>query len=193
MERGGPFCHHGVQRSGSSGNRVGNAWLESPDSGMYTGVSVHSMALEFGIMFGSQIQLCDKGGCRMDTRSTVFVRNPSCTVSLVIRRRASSLLFDAQKTVCGRSDRTHSRWYGRRTRRVRDLSSGATRAAIWKSRYDVCGVDVAANWNASGSISWRITLSIPNVFHITWVGAAGRGRSQPKKRTWTQRFRSKAP
>ncbi len=47
-----------------------------------------------------------------------------CAVSSVSRRRVSSPLYGAQKTICGGCARVQSGWYDRRVRQVRDLSCG---------------------------------------------------------------------
>src|ERR1700676_2408085 len=52
---------------------------------------------EIGIMFGWPIQRSDSDGYGTRTRSRVFVRNPRCAESSVIRRRGSLPLSDAQK------------------------------------------------------------------------------------------------
>jgi transposase len=93
-------------------------------SRMVIGFQAFCKVFKFGVMFGWPIQRSDSGGCGTRTPSPVFVRSPRCAVSSVIRRRASSPLYDAQKKICGCCGRVHSGWYDRRTRRVRDLSCG---------------------------------------------------------------------
>ena len=56
-----------------------------------------SMLFKLGMMFGWQIQPSESGDCGMHMRSLAFVRHIRCAVSLVIRRRVSSLLCVVQK------------------------------------------------------------------------------------------------
>jgi len=74
-----------------------NWWAKVPETLVDTGSSAYSMLLKLGMMFEWQIQRSGSGGCGMHMRSVVFVRYIRCTVSLVIRRRESSLLYGAQK------------------------------------------------------------------------------------------------
>src|SRR3989304_4576309 len=64
---------------------------------MDTGSSAYSMLFKLGMMFGWQIQRSERGGCGMRMHSPDFDRYTRCAVSLVIRRRVSSLLYGAQK------------------------------------------------------------------------------------------------
>jgi transposase len=57
----------------------------------------------------------------------VFGRGPRCAGCSETRRRASSPLIGAQKTICGHCGRAQAGWYDRRLRRVRDLPCGDTR------------------------------------------------------------------
>src|ERR1700674_3561572 len=57
---------------------------------MVIGFQAFCKVFKFGIMFGWQIQRSVSGGCGTRTLSPVFVRNPRCAVSSVIRRRVSS-------------------------------------------------------------------------------------------------------
>ena len=63
-------------------------------------------------------------------RSPVSDPDSRCAASSVIRRPASSLLCDAQKTACIGRGWERSGWYDRKHRRVRDLSCGDTRVFL---------------------------------------------------------------
>src|ERR1019366_1500117 len=80
-----------------------------------------------GIIFRWPIYRSDSGACGTRTRSPVFVPNPRCAVSSVIRRRASSCLPGAQKNDLRVLRAGSLGWYDRRIRRVRDLLCGDTR------------------------------------------------------------------
>jgi len=92
-----------------------------------TGFRACSASVETANMFAWLPQRSERGGCGMRMPSPAFVRNPRCAASSEIRRRASSPLNGAQKTLCGGCGRAHRVWYDRRTRQVRDLSCGDTR------------------------------------------------------------------
>ena len=69
-----------------------------PETRMDSGSWAFSMLLfKLGMMFGWQIQPSESDGCGMHMRSVAFVRYIRCAVSLVIRRRVSSLLCVVQK------------------------------------------------------------------------------------------------
>ena len=68
-----------------------------PETRMDSGSWAFSMLFKLGMMFGWQIQPSESGGCGMHMRSVAFVRYIRCAVSLVIRRRVSSLLCVVQK------------------------------------------------------------------------------------------------
>ncbi len=68
--------------------------------------------------------------CSTHTPSPVSGPSPRCTASSAIRKRGLSASFGGQKTLCGCCGRVQSGWYDRRTRRVRDLSCGDTRAYL---------------------------------------------------------------
>ncbi len=97
---------------------------------MDTGFPAFPVVLGFGIMFRWPSQRSESGGCGMYTPSRDFVRSPRCTACSVIRERASSPSNGAQKTLCGGCGQVHWGWYDRRTRRVRDLSSGDARILL---------------------------------------------------------------
>lgn len=64
------------------------------------------------------------------TDSPVSGRWRTYAVSSAIPRHGSSRFCGAQKTVCREYGRTHTGWYDRSTRRVRNLSSGDTRVYL---------------------------------------------------------------
>ena len=98
-----------------------------PESRMTTGLQGFRKGFELGIMFGWPIQRSDSGDCGTRMRSMDFVRNRRCAACSEIRRRASSPLCGAQKNDLRLLRSSSSGWYDRRTRRVRDLSSGDAR------------------------------------------------------------------
>ena len=119
---------------------------------MDSGFAEFPTVLEFGIMFGCQIQTSEIGGCRTRTGLMAFVHCPQCGASSVNPRHASSPLCDAQKN-------SLRRVWANAKRLVRPTPTPSARPLLWRH------TDLPGGANPASAVSalWRSETRAPGV------------------------------